>query len=79
MSLQEQKNERAERESLGLWVRPWKNPSTWLNKECWDDIPKTREELKKEQQEQTRSFRKNNIDEEDEDIKKLNKILEGCL
>lgn len=79
MSLQEQKNERAERERLGLWVRPWKNPSTWLNKECWDDIPKTTEELKKEQQEQTRSFGKKNVDEEDEDMKKLNKILEGCL
>jgi hypothetical protein len=78
-ALREQKNEVAERERLGLWIRPWKNPSTWLNKGCWEDISKTMEQLKKEQQEQANRFGKKNVDEEDEDMKKLNKILEGCL
>lgn len=78
-ALQSQKEERSGRERLGLWIAPWKNPSTWLNKGCWNDIPKTLEELEREKEEQMSRFKKTQIDKEDEDMKKLNKILEGCL
>jgi hypothetical protein len=78
-ALRSQKEERSERERLGLWIAPWKNPSTWLNKGCWNNIPKTLEELEREKEEQMSRFKKTKIDKEDEDMKKLNKILEGCL
>lgn len=47
-ALETQKLERAERERLGLWSPSWKHPSTWLNQECWNDVPKTADELQKE-------------------------------
>lgn len=48
LAIEAQKSERAERERLGLWNPSWKHPSTWLNKECWNDAPKTSDELQKE-------------------------------
>jgi DNA-binding PadR family transcriptional regulator len=47
-ALEAQKAERAERERLGLWSPSWKHPATWLNQECWNDVPKTAEEMRKE-------------------------------
>ena len=47
-ALEAQKAERAARERLGLWNPSWKHPSTWLNQECWNDAPKTADELQKE-------------------------------
>ena len=47
-ALEAQKYERAERERLRLWNPSWKHPATWLNQECWNDVPKAAEEIRKE-------------------------------
>lgn len=49
-ALEAQNIERAHRATLGLWSPNWKHPATWLNQECWNDVPKTVEEMQKEVQ-----------------------------
>lgn len=43
-----QANEREITESLGMWQKPDKHPTTWLNGRCWENSFKTEEQLSEE-------------------------------
>ena len=52
--------ERSTKEAFNVWSAPWKHPSTWLNAECWLNIPDSQEKIKIEGEnklKQTMSYR----------------------